>query len=657
VKLKLLLKRLVLGLGFGVLVMVVQVLPVDVLANSQSGVVPLADKQSSLVSSPSPNPWLPSPHRLAPVQVQAQNLARVVQAPLRSQKSVAVQRAAAASGNPLLYQGGYVLNSPRIYVDFWGTEWQASSQASAESYIEGFFGDVGGSSWAETLSQYCSGISPNVSSCPAGANHVHNAAGQLAGFVIDTSPAPTAPTFADIRSEAAALAAYYGYPGGAMFIVYTPSGKSESGFGTSWCGYHSVVQVGSSIFPYAYMPYEPDAGSNCGAYLVSGALDGFSIVGGHEYAEAVTDPFPSTSPGYTGWVDTTIVGGQGEIGDKCAWSPSPGIVAINGHSWPVQSLFSNQALAQGQPPCVFAAGTLPVTAITGIAPTQGSTAGGTSVVVSGANFVAVTAVSFGSVPASFTVSSSSQILATSPPGNGSVDVTVTDANGTTAVGPMDQFTYLGVPGPPTAITAMASNGQVVVGWTTPASNGGSPITDYRVTPYIASVAQTPTLTAGVTQLTVTGLVNGTPYTFTVAAINVIGTSVESSQSNSITPVTTPGAPTGVTAVAGDAQAMVSWTAPINDGGSPIFSYTVECSPACTAVVVGGATFQALVTGLPADTLITFKVTARNLVGPGVPSSLSNSVSIRSSAGQSGRASPAARELVQQSTGNVPPPPR
>ncbi|WP_460712665.1 hypothetical protein, partial [Nocardioides dilutus] len=44
------------------------------------------------------------------------------------------------------------------------------------------------------------------------------------------------------------------------------------------------------------------------------------------------------------------------------------------------------------------------------------------------------------------------------------------------------------------------------------------------------------------------------------------------------PDTVPGAPTGVTATAGDAQAMVSWTAPSSDGGSALTGYTVTSSP-------------------------------------------------------------------------------
>ncbi len=69
-------------------------------------------------------------------------------------------------------------------------------------------------------------------------------------------------------------------------------------------------------------------------------------------------------------------------------------------------------------------------------------------------------------------------------------------------------------------------------WTAPAFNGGKPITGYVVTPYINGVAQTATpFNSTATTQTVGGLVNGTTYTFTVAAINEIGTGPQSAQSN------------------------------------------------------------------------------------------------------------------------------
>ncbi|MCI0140700.1 fibronectin type III domain-containing protein [Arthrobacter bambusae] len=82
--------------------------------------------------------------------------------------------------------------------------------------------------------------------------------------------------------------------------------------------------------------------------------------------------------------------------------------------------------------------------------------------------------------------------------------------------------------------------------------------------------------------------------------------------------TAPAAPTGVTATAGNASAVVSWTAPAN-GGSPITSYTVTPSSGGTAlapVTVSGnpPSTTATVTGLSNGTAYSFTVTATNAVG-------------------------------------------
>ena len=81
-------------------------------------------------------------------------------------------------------------------------------------------------------------------------------------------------------------------------------------------------------------------------------------------------------------------------------------------------------------------------AVTGISPAAGTTAGGTSVTISGTNFSGATGVKFGSNAATgVTVVSATSITAVSPAGTGTVDVTVTTASGTSASGPSDQFTY------------------------------------------------------------------------------------------------------------------------------------------------------------------------------------------------------------------------
>ncbi len=84
--------------------------------------------------------------------------------------------------------------------------------------------------------------------------------------------------------------------------------------------------------------------------------------------------------------------------------------------------------------------------VTGVAPASGSQLGGTTVTISGSGFSAGATVEFGSTPATgVTVNSSSSITAVSPAGRGTVDVTVTTGQGTSAPVAADRFTYTAVP--------------------------------------------------------------------------------------------------------------------------------------------------------------------------------------------------------------------
>ena len=162
-------------------------------------------------------------------------------------------------------------------------------------------------------------------------------------------------------------------------------------------------------------------------------------------------------------------------------------------------------------------------------------------------------------------------------------------------------------------------------WSKPA-DGGSAITGYTVTS--SPGGQTcSTNDADTLSCVVTGLTNGTAYTFTVTATNDVGTSTSSSASNSVTPVTTPSAtpsaPSGN--IAGDGQATVTWSKPA-DGGSAITGYTVTSSPGGQTCSTNDAdTLSCVVTGLTNGTAYTFTVTATNDVGTSTSSSASNSV--------------------------------
>ncbi len=93
--------------------------------------------------------------------------------------------------------------------------------------------------------------------------------------------------------------------------------------------------------------------------------------------------------------------------------------------------------------------------------------------------------------------------------------------------------------------------------------------------------------------------------------------------NTTSLATVPGAPRGVTATAGNAQATVSFSAPASNGGSPITSYTVTSSPG--NITATEASSPITVPGLTNGTAYTFTVTATNAIGTGPASAPSNSV--------------------------------
>ncbi len=172
----------------------------------------------------------------------------------------------------------------------------------------------------------------------------------------------------------------------------------------------------------------------------------------------------------------------------------------------------------------------------------------------------------------------------------------------------------------------AADLQLVTSYTVHASftSDGSVVPDVTVLPDpVTAVLDTTAI--------IPNLTNGVSYQFTVQASSLQGSSPASAPSNTVTPLalTAPGAPTGALAVAGDALASVSWTAPADDGGSPITSYTVTAQiggvPTAITATVAGSARSAFVTGLTNGTAYTFSVHATNAIGAGPESAASNSI--------------------------------
>ncbi|MDB9888432.1 fibronectin type III domain-containing protein [Polaribacter sp.] len=184
------------------------------------------------------------------------------------------------------------------------------------------------------------------------------------------------------------------------------------------------------------------------------------------------------------------------------------------------------------------------------------------------------------------------------------------------------------PDAPTIGTATAGDTQATVSFTAPSNNGGSVITSYTATSSPGNITGTLTQSGSGT-IIVTGLTNGTIYTFTVTATNAIGASLPSAASNSVV-TTVPDAPTVGTASAGITVAIVPFTAPSSDGGSAITSYTATSSPGdFTGTISQSGSGSIIVSGLTTGTAYTFTVTATNAIGTSAASDASNSVTTTS----------------------------
>jgi hypothetical protein len=195
------------------------------------------------------------------------------------------------------------------------------------------------------------------------------------------------------------------------------------------------------------------------------------------------------------------------------------------------------------------------------------------------------------------------------------------------------------PGVPVVGTPTVGNLQISVPFTVPTSNGGSEIIKYQYSTdggvtwsdrTDLSTVTSPVVIQFLSTDGTTSIVAGTTYPIQIRAVNGASSPVGlGTASVSVKAVTTPGAPTAVIATAtGETTATVSFTAPTNNGGSAITTYTVTSSPG--GITASGSTLPILVTGLSESTTYTFKVTANNGTFTSVPSAASSEITTSSS---------------------------
>jgi hypothetical protein len=168
------------------------------------------------------------------------------------------------------------------------------------------------------------------------------------------------------------------------------------------------------------------------------------------------------------------------------------------------------------------------------------------------------------------------------------------------------------PSPPTQVAAAAGDRAATVSWQA-SNDGGAPISRYTVTAFPGGATATSTTTSA----TVTGLINGTPYTFTVTATNLAGTSAASAPSNDALPAPPmrPGRPLVTEVFPRDSAARVTWSPP-EGGAAGLTKYVITTSPGGATMDAPASATDTIVTGLTNGSPYSFTVTAVNGNGAG-----------------------------------------
>jgi fibronectin type 3 domain-containing protein len=176
-----------------------------------------------------------------------------------------------------------------------------------------------------------------------------------------------------------------------------------------------------------------------------------------------------------------------------------------------------------------------------------------------------------------------------------------------------------VPFAPLNLVASEGIGYIELYWDEPTSDGGSPITNYRIYRGTSSGSETFYIMIGnLTFYNDTSVTFGITYYYRVSAVNIVGEGPFSNEAFA-TPPAVPTQPLNLLTVAGNGYIDLSWDAPLSDGGSSIINYKIYkgTSP-------GSETFYIMIGNLTTfnDTSVTpgisyyYKVSAVNSFGEG-----------------------------------------
>ncbi|MDD1766180.1 MAG: fibronectin type III domain-containing protein, partial [Methanomassiliicoccales archaeon] len=180
-----------------------------------------------------------------------------------------------------------------------------------------------------------------------------------------------------------------------------------------------------------------------------------------------------------------------------------------------------------------------------------------------------------------------------------------------------------LPTAPQNLQASAGDTQITLTWLEPLSNGGLAVTNYRIYRGTTSGGEVLLTTIGnVLTYVDTGLTNGQTYYYVVSATNSVGEGPQTSEISSV-PVGPPSAPQNLRVTSGNTQAMLSWSAPLTNGGLPVTTYKIyrgTVSGVELYLTDVGTVLTYTDTGLTNGITYYYKVSAANSLGEGPQSS-------------------------------------
>ena len=232
----------------------------------------------------------------------------------------------------LTYFGGEVQNNPRVYLIFWGKNW--NQNAGSRDSLREMDEHISGSAWHGILAQYYDGSGPISKTLT------------VTSWTDESIGAPSSVNDEHLQDEIEYAIAQRGWPGAGVnnqYIVFPAPGSGYAPGYVEGCAQHRWSSRLNAVFEYIGWPNDPEfvdiGGSKCDSDPsgLERAWVNASVSASHEYAESVVNPAGINSGRTIGWTDAADI--EEEIGNLCVNQPEAAGV-VNG-SW-VQKIWDNQ---------------------------------------------------------------------------------------------------------------------------------------------------------------------------------------------------------------------------------------------------------------------------------------------------------------------------